>query len=118
MHARDEQGTWEFGGGRIEFGESPEEAAIREMLEEYGCKTAYDIKPLAPFNLLRDQKGQRTHWIGFPFLIKIDPTEIKNNEARTIDAIEWFNINNLPQSLHPGTRFIFPCLEANFKEIK
>lgn len=29
-------GTWEFSGGKVEFGESPEEALKREFLEETG----------------------------------------------------------------------------------
>ena len=31
-------GEWEFAGGRIEFGETPEEALIREASEETGLK--------------------------------------------------------------------------------
>lgn len=35
--APDVQGTWEFPGGSLEGGESPEEAARREFCEEVGC---------------------------------------------------------------------------------
>ncbi len=116
LQARDEQGTWEFGGGRIEFGESPEEAVKRELLEEYNCKTIYDIKALSPFNLLRTQNQQQTHWIGFPFLIHINPDEVKNNEASTIETIEWFDMHSLPNPLHPGTHFVFPEIQSYFKK--
>jgi 8-oxo-dGTP diphosphatase len=33
----DSHGKWEFPGGGIEFGETPETAAIRECKEEIGC---------------------------------------------------------------------------------
>ena len=33
-------GFWEFPGGRVEVGESPEEAAVRECLEETGISVA------------------------------------------------------------------------------
>ena len=37
---------WEFPGGRIEYGENPEETAIREFREEVGCEIK--IKKLIP----------------------------------------------------------------------
>ncbi len=37
--ARSEQGKWESAGGAMEQGETPEEAAIREVKEETGLNT-------------------------------------------------------------------------------
>lgn len=37
---------WEFPGGRIEYGESPEETVVREFMEETGC--VVKVKRLLP----------------------------------------------------------------------
>lgn len=38
LHRTEDVNVWEFPGGSIEFGESPENAAKRELLEETGIK--------------------------------------------------------------------------------
>lgn len=110
--ARDEQGKWEFGGGGIEFAESPEEAARRELMEEYNCRTIYDLRPLNSFSLVREQECRRTHWIGFPFAIHIDPSEVRINEPEHIDSIGWFTLDALPDPLHPGVHRVISAYRA------
>ena len=36
-HPPEARGTWEFPGGKVEPGESPQDAVVREVREELGC---------------------------------------------------------------------------------
>lgn len=113
MKARDEQGKWEFGGGGIEFTESPEAAVRRELMEEYNCRTIHSLIPLNPFSLVREQENKQTHWIGFPFAVQIDPSEVRINEPEHIDSIGWFTLDALPDPLHPGVHRVISAYMAH-----
>jgi len=45
--------TWEIPGGHIEAGESPDEAAKRELMEETGA-LEFGIDCVAPYSVLKD----------------------------------------------------------------
>lgn len=99
QNCRDEQGTWDVGGGALEFGESWEEAVKREIEEELGA-IAQEVKFLKAYNAVRNNRGQKTHWIALAHAAKVDPDSVKINDADKIDEIGWFNISSMPSPLH------------------
>ncbi len=90
-HRRDKD-LWNLPGGRVEEGESPWDAAIREAKEEIGVDVV--IKQLVGINFKPEKKD-----LVFTFISEItrgDPVE--SNET---DKIKYFLINNLPKNTAP-----------------
>lgn len=81
-------GTWAFPGGRIEEGETPEQAAVRESQEEidHSPEAALTLVTEGPFTLFKCDDGV------FPLLL--------NDEH---DGYVWARLDDMPQPLHPGT---------------
>lgn len=61
--ARNQSGFWELPGGGLEFGESPQEALVREVFEETGLIVSVE-KPLCVW---RHMRGKDTQIIGITF---------------------------------------------------
>ena len=101
---RDERGTWDCGGGRLNFNEDPDDGVLRELNEEYGC-TGIIQEKLHYYSILRTHDGKPTHWIALPFIIQVNPSEVKNNEPEKISEIGWFKLSGLPSPLHKGFKF-------------
>ena len=97
--SRDEQGTWDCGAGKLEFGLSLEENVLKEVREEYGC-VGEILEQLPAHAVVREHAGERTHWVAIPFVVRVDPAEVKNNEPHKFDVVEWFTLDNLPTPLH------------------
>lgn len=110
---RDEQGTWDVGAGQLEFGQSFEESVLREVREEYGCDGTI-LEQLPVKNILRHHDGKQTHWVSIAFVIKVDPTTVRNNEPDKIDELGWFTLDNLPHPLHSGTGATLQWLADRF----
>lgn len=95
-HATNERGTWEIPGGKVNFGETLEKAAMREIKEEYGV----DIELLYQFpaqNHLITREKQ--HWVPTCFIGKIKKGVPKIMEPNKCEAIGWFSLDKLPKPL-------------------
>ena len=101
QNCRDECGKWDCGGGGLEFGLSLEENVLKEVMEELGCKGEV-LEQLPAHSSLRMWEGAQLHWVAIPFIILVNPDEVKNNEPDKIDEIGWFSLDDLPKPMHPA----------------
>lgn len=98
-NCRDEQGRWDIGGGAVEFGETFDEAIIREVREEY-CTDIIEMKLNKVFTALRKHEGTPTHWIGINYTVLVDPATVSIGEPHKVDELGWFGAKTLPEPMH------------------
>ena len=97
-------GKWELPGGKIDFGESPDQTAVREYKEE----TGYDVEVLSMVPLLIStgwiKSDRESHIILACYVCKRVGGEPDLSD-HGVSAIDWFERTNLPGrgSCLPGT---------------
>lgn len=82
-------GLWDLPGGKIEFGESPEEALKREVREETGLSYRQS-RWHANLSHSADWNGGRFHHIGLIYWI-----EELSEEGKGEDEAEWVPLSSL-----------------------
>ena len=90
------EGTWTMPGGKMEFGESFEETAIREVLEETGL--IVDDKSLKLISVAND-KAEDAQFVTLGFLCENVFGEPKVMEPEEIVEWKWFELAKYPLNM-------------------
>jgi 8-oxo-dGTP diphosphatase len=101
------EGTWTMPGGKLEYGESFEDGAKREVQEETGLQLK-EVKVIC----VNNDKNEFAHFITIGLLSDNFSGEPKVMEPDEIVEWEWFNLDNLPTPMY------FPSVKVaeNYKK--
>ena len=88
-------GSWALPGGHLEFGETPEECAIRELEEETGLQ-AHRVKRGPWVNNVIDETK---HYITILMVVEKFEGQISLKEPEKCKKWDWFDVGHLPANL-------------------
>lgn len=97
------EGTWTMPGGKLNFGETFEEGAEREVLEEIGVKIDKTKLKLVS---LTNEIVPDAHFVTLGFLYENPEEKPKVMEPDEITEWHWFDLNRLPSPLYPPSQKI------------
>ena len=92
--------TWASAGGHLEWGESLEECARREALEELGV-TVGGLQFLCISNIIAYDR----HYVDVEFLGDIGDQEPQLAEPEAFSEFGWFPLDDLPEPLFEAARY-------------
>ena len=96
-----EAGCWGIQGGAVEFGETLEGAAKREVREELGIDVTLKRLLGVTDHIL---PNENVHWVSPVFDVEIVMGTPRNLEPTKHAALAWFDLNNLPDTLTLTTK--------------
>jgi 8-oxo-dGTP diphosphatase len=90
------EGTWSTPGGHLEYGESPQQCAFREALEEVGVTIANPVFRAITNDVFEEgHQHYLTVWLEGTY-ISGEPTI---QSPREVSAVGWFSWDALPEPL-------------------
>ncbi|NIQ04780.1 MAG: NUDIX domain-containing protein [Candidatus Korarchaeota archaeon] len=114
---RSAHNKWELPGGKLKFGETPEETVEREFLEETGYQVeAMKLLP-RPFVHTWRYPTVLQHTVLLCYRCKLMKTKpVRQAVDERVNEVRWVSRTELKNiELLPGVRY-FICLASNFKD--
>ncbi len=121
--------AWQMPQGGIDKGESPEEAALREMKEEIGTDKAkiiaqttqwykYDLPAYLISKLWNGKyRGQRQKWFLLNYLGEDKDIDINYGDNIEFTEWRWVKIEELPQIIVPFKKHLYISVIEEFRDI-
>jgi putative (di)nucleoside polyphosphate hydrolase len=115
--------SWQMPQGGIDKGETPKEAALRELKEEVGTKKAeiiaemedwvtYDLpEHLIGIAFHGKYKGQRQKWFALRFTGKESDIDLTSHDPE-FSSYRWVSLEELPDLIVPFKREIYKSVIA------
>jgi putative (di)nucleoside polyphosphate hydrolase len=119
---------WQMPQGGIDDGETPEDAAFRELEEETGTRNAellrqmdewlaYDLPPhLVGIALHGRYRGQRQKWMAMRFLGGDSEIDVKTKHPE-FEQWKWLALEALPRLIVPFKRDTYAKVIAAFRDL-
>lgn len=89
------EGSWGLPGGHLEYKESLEACALRELLEETGLKGSTATVAGVSNDIFQNQK----HYVTVFMRVEKVIGEVQNCEPEKCEEWKWFSMDELPKPL-------------------
>lgn len=113
MQYRSDNKTWGVPGGFLEMGETPEQGARRELMEETGLKVG-DLKLFEVYGGERQflvyPNGDEVYCVTTTYLAVESWQKVTVFDEETV-ALKYIDLTQLPSPLHPPVQELFEDLE-------